>query len=434
MTWVSLLVLYVAGLIAATVLDYALGFSWGWVVLAVSSGSLLIWRRFQAAKVAAWLKAPSLSLPPKDVGPWVEVVEELHRYIGLQQDLLKESQETTSAVMAAAQALPVGVIALDRGLDIIWFNRAGQQHLELDEEADIGKNLLHFIRQPEFVRYARQSAWPEPITQTLHRGKTERLFMMQLVTYARDQRLLIIRDVTQIDRLERTRRDFVANVSHELRTPLTVLAGFLETIREAPTNALKPEQKAYYLDLMQDQANRMQSLVSDLLTLSDLENNPNAENSSVDVASLLSSAGQQAQALSAGQHSFEWHIEEGLKVWGNPSELASAFSNLLTNAVRYTPAGGTITVRWQGLPGGGATYSVSDTGIGIASEHIPRLSERFYRVDRGRSRSVGGTGLGLAITKHIAIRHEATLEIESRLGRGSTFSLVFGSNRIPSRT
>jgi two-component system phosphate regulon sensor histidine kinase PhoR len=434
MTWVSLLLFYVAAVVIATVLELFLDSSLGWMALAVGGGTLLIWRRFQATKVAAWLKAPSQSSPPKDVGPWVDVVDELHRYIGIQQELLKESQETTAAVMAAAQALPVGVIALDRGLDIIWFNRAGQQHLELDEEADIGKNLLHFIRHPEFVRYARQSAWPEPITQTLHQGKSERIFMMQLVTYARDQRLLIIRDVTQIDRLERTRRDFVANVSHELRTPLTVLAGFLETIREAPTDALKPEQKAYYLDLMQDQANRMQSIVSDLLILSDLENNPNTENSSVDVAALLSSAGQQAQALSAGQHGFEWHIEEGLKVWGNPSELASAFSNLLTNAVHYTPAGGTITVRWHGLPGGGATYSVSDTGIGIASEHIPRLSERFYRVDRGRSRSVGGTGLGLAITKHIAIRHEARLEIESRLGQGSTFSLVFGSNRITSRT
>jgi two-component system, OmpR family, phosphate regulon sensor histidine kinase PhoR len=434
MTWVTLLILYAAGLVLATVLELALDSSLGWVLLAAGSGSLLVWRRYQAAKVAAWLKAPSQSPPPKDVGPWVEVVEELDRYIGIQQDLLEESQETTAAVMAAAQALPVGVIALDRNLDIIWFNRAAQQHLDLDEGSDVGGNLLHFVRQPEFVRYARQSVWPEPITQTLHRGKSERLLMMQFVTYARDQRLLITRDLTQLDRLERTRRDFVANVSHELRTPLTVLAGFLETIREAPPDALTPEQRSYYLDLMQDQANRMQSIVSDLLTLSDLENNPNAESSSVDVAALLNSARQQVQALSADQHSFEWHIDEELKVWGNASELSSAFSNLLTNAVRYTPPGGTITVRWEELPAGGARYSVTDTGIGIASEHIPRLSERFYRVDRGRSRSVGGTGLGLAITKHIAIRHDATLEIQSRLGHGSTFSLVFGSNRIPSRT
>lgn len=430
MSWRQILFVFLACLTGAALFELAWGSSAGWVLLALSSGALLVWRRYQAVKVAAWLKAPDKSPPPKDVGPWIAVVNELDRFIGLQRDLLHESQETNAAIMAAAQALPVGVISLDRNMEIIWFNRAAAQQLALKDPADVGQNLLHLIRPPEFVRYARQSNWPEPIMQTVHGGREERRLMMQLVTYSRDQRLLITRDLTQLDRLERTRRDFVANVSHELRTPLTVLAGFLETIREAPEGALSVEQKTSYFDLMQEQASRMQSIVADLLTLSDLENNPSTDQGPVNVADLLASARQQAQALSDGQHHFEWDVDETLKLQGNASELASAVSNLLTNAVRYTPAGGSITVRWGQTPGVEARFSVKDTGIGVAAEHVPRLSERFYRVDRGRSRAAGGTGLGLAITKHIAMRHDATLEIESRLGKGSTFSLVFAPHRI----
>jgi two-component system phosphate regulon sensor histidine kinase PhoR len=327
--------------------------------------------------------------------------------------------------MAAAQALPVGVIAMDGNLEISWFNRAAQQQLELEESTDIGRNLLHLIRQPEFVKYARQRSWPEPLIQKSTQGTQEKLLMLQFVSYARSQRLLIMRDLTQIDRLETTRRDFVANVSHELRTPLTVLSGFLETMRESPPGSFSEEQRTQFLDLMQEQAYRMQSIVADLLTLSELENSPSADQVPIDVPSLLESARQQAQALSGGRHTFTWAIDPDLPLLGSNSELASAFSNLLTNAVRYTPDNGEIRVFWGHDSEGKRRYSVTDTGIGIAAEHIPRLSERFYRVDRGRSRVAGGTGLGLAITKHIAIRHDAQLLIESRLGQGSTFSLVF---------
>lgn len=434
MSWRQILLAYLASIGLAATLDLVWGSAAGWVVMAVGSGALLVRRRHQAARVAAWLKAPDQSKAPKDVGPWVEVVRELDRYIGLQRGLLRESQETNAAIMAAAQALPVGVVSLNRNMDIIWFNRAAAEQLDLDEVADVGQNLLHFIRQPEFVRYARLSSWPEPIIQTVHRGRQERRLMLQLVTYAREQRLLIARDLTRLDQLERTRRDFVANVSHELRTPLTVLAGFLETIRDAPEGALGAAQKKGYLDLMQEQATRMQSIVADLLTLSDLENTPNADQSRVNIADLLDSARQQVQALSDGQHAFEWLIDTDLQLQGNAAELASAFLNMLTNAVRYTPAGGCVTVRWEKSPQDQARFSVQDTGIGVAAEHIPRLSERFYRVDRSRSRAVGGTGLGLAITKHVAMRHDATLEIESRLGKGSTFSLVFPAARIASPT
>jgi two-component system phosphate regulon sensor histidine kinase PhoR len=433
MQWRKTLWAFLLSLAAASLLHLIWDNSLGWIVMAIGFGLLATWRRYQAARVAQWMQSSDEQAPPTDIGPWKGVVRAFERNQRTQKELLLQAQETNEAVIAAAQALPVGVIALDANLTINWFNRAARQQLSLDEEMDIGGNLLHLIREPELLRYARQRNWPEPIIVKTYRATEPRLIMMQFVIYAQQQRLLITRDLTQIDRLETTRRDFVANVSHELRTPLTVLAGFVETISEAPEGALSQEQIAKYFDMMREQANRMQSIVSDLLTLSNLEASPLAEQMDVSMDDLLTALRQQVEALSGGQHLFEWRIEPGLNLLGSPSELTSAFANLLTNAVRYTPNGGTITASWQATPGGGARFCVKDTGIGIAAEHIPRLSERFYRVDRSRSRAAGGTGLGLAITKHVAMRHEAQLEIKSRLKQGSTFSLVFPQSRL-SRT
>lgn len=430
MQWRKTLWWFVFSLVAAGAIQLAWGSSLGWIAMAIGFGGLTTWRRYQAARVANWLKSTQDQSPPTDVGPWTDVVRHLEHNLELQKDLLAQAQETSDAVMAAAQALPVGVISLDQSLSIIWFNKAARQQLSLNEQTDLGSNLLHLIREPEFVRYARQRAWPDPIIIKTRHGNQEKLMMMQFVIYAREQRLLITRDLTQIDKLETTRRDFVANVSHELRTPLTVLAGFVETISEAPAGALTEEQTQQYFGLMREQAKRMQSIVSDLLTLSNLETSPEAEQAHVNVSEMLDGLRQQIEALSAGRHVFEWEIAPGLDLLGAPSELTSAFANLLTNAVRYTPEKGTIYVKWAAEPSGGARFSVRDTGIGIATEHIPRLSERFYRVDRGRSRAAGGTGLGLAITKHVAMRHDAELQIESRLQKGSTFSLVFPQSRI----
>lgn len=435
MQWRKTLWWFLFGLAAAGLIELAWQSSLGWVAMAVGFGVLATWRRYQAARVADWLKsaqtpAPQTPAPPDDVGPWTDVVRQLRRNLQSQQELLIEARETNEAVMAAAQALPVGVVALDAALNITWFNKAARQQLHLDEQMDLGGNLLHLLREPELTRYARQRSWPEPIILKTYRGGQQRLLMMQFVVYAREQRLLISRDLTQIDRLETTRRDFVANVSHELRTPLTVLAGFVETISEAPEGALTAEQTTQYFGLMREQAKRMQSIVSDLLTLSNLETSPLAEQMVVNMDELVDGLRQQIEALSAGRHRFEWDIEPNLNLLGAPSELTSAFANLLTNAVRYTPDGGTICARWAREPEGGARFSVKDSGIGIAAEHIPRLSERFYRVDRSRSRAAGGTGLGLAITKHVAMRHEAELQIQSRLKQGSTFSLVFPQSRL----
>ena len=430
MQWHKTLWWFLSSLVAASLIQLFWHSALGWIAAAIGFGSLAVWRHYQAARVARWLMAPQKTAPPDDVGPWRGVIRQVQSDLHSQQELLLQAQETNDAVMAAAQALPVGVIALDSELTMTWFNKTARQQLGLDEQIDIGGNLLHLVRDPELTRHARQRAWPEPVTIKTQRAGQQRLLMMQFVAYARDQRLLISRDLTQIDRLETTRRDFVANVSHELRTPLTVLAGFVETISEAPKGALTEEQVTRYFELMREQANRMQSIVSDLLTLSNLETSPLAQQVKVDVEELIEGLRQQVQALSAGRHQFKWDIAPGLNLLGAPSELTSAFANLLTNAVRYTPEGGTICARWAPEPNGGARFSVKDTGIGIAAEHIPRLSERFYRIDRGRSREVGGTGLGLAITKHVALRHEAELNIDSRLTQGSTFSLVFPQNRL----
>ena len=401
----------------------------GWIVLSLACGVTLTFRRRQANQVAIWAAHPS-NEPPAELGPWEEIVTNLNRHIKSQAIALRTLQETNDAVMSAAQALPIGAVTLDKDFHIRWLNAAAEKILHLKSAQDIGQNLLNLLRSPSFAAYARQTVWEEPLILKVALEGSNQSIMIRLVPYADDQLLLIARDLTQIEKLETTRRDFVANVSHEMRTPLTVLSGFLETMREAPKGALTEEQSQHFLKLMHDQALRMEALVSDLLTLSALETSLSADRQTIHMSTLIDSARQQAESLSDGRHIFVWEIEPDLNILGNQTELTSAITNLLTNAVRYTPDHQTITINWYKQPDGSARYSVTDTGIGIASEHLPRLSERFYTVDKGRSRAMGGTGLGLAITKHVAMRHDAQLDIQSKLGEGSTFSLVFALDRV----
>lgn len=235
-----------------------------------------------------------------------------------------------------------------------------------------------------------------------------------------------IKDVTQTDRLDRMRRDFVANVSHELRTPLTVLSGFLETLQEFDVDR---EERQRYLHMMSEQSKRMESIVQDLLTLSSIESAPPPEANPVDMASMIDKLRRDAEALSAGRHQIVIETDGRGDLIGSEPELVSAFGNLVANAVRYTPPGGTVRILWQATEKG-AEFAVQDTGIGIDPKHIPRLTERFYRVDRGRSRDVGGTGLGLAIVKHSLNRHQAQLEISSTPGQGSRFAARFPASRV----
>jgi len=429
MIWLRTVVFLVFWAALAALVQWASGSAAGWITLALGLGATLVWRSWQLARVAHWAHQPH-EAPPASIGPWDDVLAPIYRQLRAQQRELAEARDSMQGMLSAAQALPDGAVTLNEDFQIDWCNRVARQHLGLRLPADRGRNLRNLIRAPEFIAYSSQPEWPEPILVRFKAHSQERLLMMHLTGYARNQRLLITRDVTQIEKLETTRRDFVANVSHELRTPLTVLAGFLETLHDMPEDALPAAQREQYLAMMLEQSHRMQAIVADLLTLSALESSPSTEPHAIALASLIGTARQQAEALSAGRHRFEWDIDDRLKVLGAETELSSAISNLMTNAVRYTPPGGRIAVSWRREDDGGARYSVADSGIGIAVHHIPRLTERFYRVDRGRSRASGGTGLGLAITKHVAMRHDAELEVASEPGKGSTFALRFPPERV----
>jgi len=427
MVWLRTLLAALAWAALAALARPATG-RFGWEVLCFGLGTLLLWHVWQLSRVTRWtldLKRP----PPASAGSWDDALARIYQHLRQQERQLAELEGNVHGFFAAAQALPDGLVTLDHEFHIDWCNRVARQHLGLRFPADRGQNLLNLVRAPSFVEYARQPEWPAPLLMRSP-GGGERMLLAQLITYGGNQRMLLTRDVTQLEKLETTRRDFVANVSHELRTPLTVLAGFLETLRDMPPDALSEDQRAHYLKLMHDQAQRMQAIVADLLTLSTLESSPSADPRPVGMLGLIETALGQARALSAGRHAFASEVDAGLDILGAATEIASALSNLIVNAVRYTPDGGRISVSWRRTPDGGACFAVRDTGIGIAPHHLPRLTERFYRVDRSRSRESGGTGLGLAITKHIAMRHEAELTIDSELGQGSTFSLIFPESRI----
>jgi two-component system phosphate regulon sensor histidine kinase PhoR len=417
-------VLWTAGFVAAGLLVGLLaGPAWGWGMLAAGLLGLLVWHTRHLARLQRWLANPLPGQVPEGHGIWDEVLAALHR---LERDAAKRERglaDALSRMRRAVQALPDGVVILDGANRIEWCNRTAERQLMLDGRADLGQNIANLVREPEFVEYLRE---PQDMPVRITRGPGIAL-SLQLIPVGETQKLLLTRDVTQTERVDAMRRDFVANVSHELRTPLTVLVGFLETVRELK---LDPQRQRDYLGMMQEQAARMQRIIDDLLTLSALDAaSPATTEKRVAVRPLLERLKADAEALSTGKHTIRLNIDTPNDVLGVESELASAFGNLVSNAIRYTPPGGTVTLAWrEGLDG--ARFSVEDTGIGIEPEHIPRLTERFYRVDRSRSRETGGTGLGLAIAKHALARHDATLEIESELGQGSRFTARFPPQRL----
>lgn len=401
----------------------------GWGIMVFGMLLMILVSARQLSQITRWTQDIE-SPPPPSVGPWDNILATIYRKLRRNQQDLAELNHHMDGIMLAAEALPDGAITLNEEMQVTWCNVVASEHTGLKLSKDKGFSILNIVRAPEFAKYARQLHWPEPLLLHLNSDDKERALLVQLTRYGSHQFLLVTRDVTQMEKLETTRKDFVANVSHELRTPLTVLSGFLETVHDLPPESLSAEQREYYYNLMMEQARRMQALVDDLLTLSTLESSPTVIGSPVRIAALIENSLHQAKILSKDQHVFVENIDPDLQINGIEAELASAISNLLTNAVRYTPKDGTITVSWYKTEAGKACYSVQDTGIGIASQDIPRLTERFYRVDRGRSRSTGGTGLGLAITKHVAMRHDAELQIRSRFGAGSTFSLEFPPTRV----
>jgi two-component system phosphate regulon sensor histidine kinase PhoR len=383
--------------------------------------------------LSRWSRRDIGATLPRSSGAWEELYAQLyHRGRATQRDLATLTEALVS-FRGAAQALPDGVVTLNIQNQILWCNPQAEQHLNLKLEKDVGQNVTNLVRAPDFLGYLSRGEWDRPVQlRVRHPGQgVERVLSLQLVAYGDGQKLLLSRDISRFERLETMRRDFVANVSHELKTPLTVLSGFLETISES---AVTPEQRTQYMTLMREQAARMQRLVDDLLTLSALEATNAPREDWVDAAALLARVEETARQLSNGQHVLRFDVEPGLQVLGSEVELTSAFTNLVTNAIRYTPEGGRIEVAWQRQPDGGATLSVIDTGIGIPAQHLPRLTERFYRVDRGRSRQSGGTGLGLAIVKHVLTRHQSALTITSDVGKGSVFKAVLPARRIVDRS
>ena len=381
------------------------------------------------AKLQFWLEDGQVL--PRGGGEWAPVFDRLERRVrNLQQrhDSLLASLER---FRAASQAMPDGVIYLADDGRIEWINHKAEQHFGLNHMTDMGHPLVGLVRHPQLLTYLDAGRLDEPLVIPSPRRPAISL-MIQRVPFAEGRQMLVSRDITQIEKLETMRRDFIANVSHELRTPLTVVGGFVETVMDG-LDDLPREDVLRYLNLVLEQSVRMQRLIEDLLALSALETGaPAPREERVNALDLVREVYREASLLSAGQHDFSLIIserDEGDCILGSQKELHSAFANLASNAVRYTQAGGKILVGWQRTRKG-AVFSVEDNGIGIAPEHITRLTERFFRVDRGRSRETGGTGLGLAIVKHILSRHQAELHIESEAGKGSKFSVMIPVSRL----
>jgi two-component system phosphate regulon sensor histidine kinase PhoR len=388
--------------------------------------AVMAYRARQLFKLGQWLGDARIETIPEAGGIWDDVFSSLYKMVKQHNQTKQELAAELHHIEQATSALPEGVAILNAANRIEWCNPLAQQLFDLDPEQDIMQDITYLVRQPEFVEYLHESNFNTPLIMRPAR-RDDMILSIKLIPYGDEKRLLIIRDITQFERVEAMRRDFVANVSHEMRTPLTVVSGFLENLQDMPD--LNKDSSRRALHLMAEQTRRMDNLVADLLTLSRLENEQSPlHEEPVDIKQLLSDVYQEGKLLSGEHHPLQMEVTSEAKLLGNRDELQSAFGNLLSNAIRYTPEGGAIILRWFEREGQ-LVFSVQDSGIGIAAQHIPRLTERFYRVDRSRSRETGGTGLGLAIVKHIAIRHQAKLEITSEEGKGSTFSLVFPVKR-----
>ncbi len=403
----------------------------GWVAalgfLAGIQAIVMLRRLWEEFRLARWLENPDVVEPPDATGTWGDIFYRLQK---LQRRYKASRGELTTALEQfehAAMAVPDGMVILNRSEQIEWCNPASRIYLGLDCERDRGQFIRYLLRQAPFLDfldaadYSQSLVYKSPVNREL-------TLSLQLVPFGESKKLLVARDITDLERVDAMRRDFIANVSHELRTPLTVVGGFVETLADAPD--LPAAESRHYFDLMLGHTRRMQHLLDDLLILSRLESADHTlKDDLVNVPELAQALKTEAESLSRGRHRISLHCQSEVGLKGNLQEIRSALGNLVSNAVRYTPEGGEITLTWREHDGEGI-FSVIDTGEGVASEHIPRLTERFYRIDRSRSRETGGTGLGLAIVKHVLTRHDARLEVQSTPGKGSTFSAVFPAERL----
>jgi two-component system phosphate regulon sensor histidine kinase PhoR len=421
-----------------TVLGLAILFAWIvngiWGSLAAFAAGMatlsipLLYAYFNLARLQKFILLNRVETLPAAGGLWGEVFSRLERLVRNMKGQVRNIEMQHERFIQAFQASPNGIIMLDDQDQIEWCNAIAEQFFGLIYKRDALQKINYLIRRPEFIRYLNDRLFDEPLLIEQMGPSSNLSLMLQAFPFAENRRLLLIQDVTDLRRTEAMRRDFVANVSHEMRTPLTVMMGFLETVQ---TLKLEESQKDQYLDMMMTQAKRMKNLVEDLLTLANLEANTlPAPTQQVQMSTIFALLKNDADALSQSKHVLNFKTDTLFNILGDERELLSAFGNLVSNAVRYTPENGVINVYWVVNGSGQGVFSVQDSGPGIPSEHLPRLAERFYRVDRSRSRETGGTGLGLAIVKHIANRHQAQLLIESVPGAGSTFKLIFPSDRL----
>jgi two-component system phosphate regulon sensor histidine kinase PhoR len=408
------------------------GLAIGWLAGHIYAGVALVlavylgWHLVNLFRVDWWLRHRGFAEPPDIGGAWGDAITQVVRLHRRKRFHKQRFVQLFRQIQRSTAALPDGVVILNDQHEIAWFNRMAAELLELRRPADLGLRIDNLLRQPEFARYLHAGQYGNPIV-IRRRADEGRYLSLQVVPYGDGQLLLLVRDVSRQMRLEALRKDFVANASHELRSPLTVISGYLETLSQDP--ALDPDLAAPVAE-MRRQADRMTTIIRDLLELSRLEaSDREVEGKPVDVAPLLAMLRKDVLARPEHPHEVRVRIDSPAPLIGNESEIHSAFSNLVDNAAKFTPAEGTIEMRWW-VDEEGGHFAVKDSGIGIESEHVPRLTERFYRVDAGRSRATGGSGLGLAIVKHVLQRHGATLAIESAPGAGSVFSCHFPQYRI----
>ncbi|MDP2783787.1 MAG: phosphate regulon sensor histidine kinase PhoR [Sulfurimicrobium sp.] len=388
---------------------------------------LLLHHAVNLRALANWLLAPPGAEVPDGSGAWREVFNVIYQSGRVQSSSQHHLSAALERFQRAAEAIPDGIFMLNEDGQIEWCNPVAETQFDVSNQRDHLQRIAYLVRQAQFTDYLSAQNYAEPLVMKSLRNPDLTL-SIQLVPFGDRQKLLLSRDITQLERVETMRRDFIANVSHELRTPLTVVGGFLESFEDA--EQINMEQSRRHFQLMLDQTRRMQGLVDDLLTLSRLESNQEKMSEEVvDVCALLQILHKEALSLSDGRHRLNLELDADCKLLGNVRDLHSAFGNLVSNAVRYTPEGGEIVLRWA-LKGAEARFCVQDSGIGIEPQYISRLTERFYRVDRGRSRETGGTGLGLSIVKHILTRHQGRLEISSEPGKGSLFCACFPARRV----
>jgi two-component system phosphate regulon sensor histidine kinase PhoR len=397
--------------------------------LVLGLAGYLYWNLRQLLRLHHWLKNAD-ELPPEGSGVWGEVFDQIYHLQKRNQRARGRLQAVIDRVQESTAALKDGVVMLDRQGNLEWWNRAAGQLLGLKRKQDGGQPITNLVRHPRFKEYFEQDNHREPLELPSPVDDHLRL-QLQLTLYGNGEHLMLVRDVTRLHQLEQMRKDFVANVSHELRTPLTVLTGYLETLQDNVDDIQPRWRRA--LQQMQQQGARMQNLLNDLLLLARLEaTDYPADSKPVAVDLLLLSIRGDAQALSADRHRISLEADAAVRLKGSESELRSAFSNLVFNAVKYSPEGGEIRIRWW-ADAAGAHLAVQDSGLGIEARHIPRLTERFYRVDASRSANTGGTGLGLAIVKHVLIHHRGQLQIDSTPGKGSTFTCHFPPAQVVRR-